>query len=68
MRRMPLDTIDPSLALGFYCRDRGMLQTLFHILNRHLQLRPSSFQLLSRMGLLLNGLAQLIVCGALSFS
>lgn len=24
VRRIPLDSIDPSLALGFYCRNRGM--------------------------------------------
>lgn len=23
VRRLPLDSIDPSLAIGFYCRDRG---------------------------------------------
>jgi len=21
---MPLDSIDPSLAIGFYCRDKGL--------------------------------------------
>ncbi|KAG0585015.1 hypothetical protein M758_3G251700 [Ceratodon purpureus] len=27
-RRLPLDSIDPSLAIGFYCRDRGEFDDL----------------------------------------
>ena len=28
VKRLPLDCIDPSLALGFYCRNRGMYLSL----------------------------------------
>ena len=31
MRMMPLASIDPSLAIGFYCRTLGMPACCFHL-------------------------------------
>lgn len=31
VRHIGLDSIDPSLAIGFYCRDKGLLLSQLHI-------------------------------------